>query len=46
MLRRLVLVGLMVLMSGRSEQLVLGTLFAAIFLLVQVPLHPPSTRMP
>ena len=36
MLRRLVLVGLMVLMSGSMLQIILGTLFSAIFLLLQV----------
>ena len=40
MLRRLVLVGLMVLMSGTQLQIILGTLFSAIFLLLQVQAAP------
>ena len=40
MLRRFVLVGLMVLVQGSTMQLLLGTLFAAIFLLVQVLASP------
>jgi hypothetical protein len=39
MLRRFLLVGLMVLAQGSMQQLVLGTLFSAVFLLLQVR-HP------